>query len=193
MPWEKQFDVEKARQAALTVFWTRGYENTSMPDLLEAMGIQRGSFYDTFKSKHHALMDALHGYDSVRRRTFLSANCAGKSPLQVIGSLFSAVAAEAASESGRRGCFLVNCALELAPRDPAVAAVVNRAFDETRAFFSAMIKEGQQSGEIPCRIDPEGVAQALLGLLLGMRVLARAGTEQAAVEAIAEQAQALMR
>lgn len=192
MPWEKQFDVEEARQAALTVFWTRGYENTSMPDLLEAMGIQRGSFYDTFKSKHHALMDALHRYDSGRRRTFLSASSAGKSPTQVIGSLFSAVAAEAVSESRRRGCFLVNCALELAPRDAAVAALVNRAFDETRAFFSSMIKEGQQSGEIPCRIDPEAAAQALLCLLLGMRVLARAGAEQAAVEAIAAQAQALV-
>lgn len=190
MPWEKQFDIEAARQKAMVAFWTRGYENTSMQDLLDAMGIQRGSFYDTFKSKHHALVEALLRYDFGRKEMFSKLG-RGKSARGIIEMFFKSVAGEAQSDDGRRGCLLVNCALELAPRDAEVAEIVNRAFDETRAFFQSTIERGQAAGEIASTIDAGKTAQALLGLLLGMRVLARAGANSA-VNSIAGQAVALL-
>lgn len=190
MPWEKQFDIDQARQNAMIAFWTRGYDNTSMQDLLDVMGIQRGSFYDTFKSKHQVLLEALRSYDSGRKEMFTQV-ARGKSARQVIETFFKSIASEAHSETGQRGCLLVNCALELAPRDSDVAKIVNRAFDETRTFFQSTIERGQSSGDIPKTVDPKGTAQALLGLLLGMRVLARAGSS-AAVNVIAAQAVALL-
>lgn len=174
----------------MIAFWTRGYDNTSMQDLLDVMGIQRGSFYDTFKSKHQVLLEALRSYDAGRRE-MLTRVARGKSARQVIETFFKGIASEAHSETGKRGCLLVNCALELAPRDRDVAKIVNRAFDETRAFFQSTIERGQSSGEIRRNLDPKGTAQALLGLLLGMRVLARAGSSDA-VRAIASQAVALL-
>ena len=187
MPWEKQFDVDRARRNAMSAFWTHGYETTSMQDLLEAMGIQRGSFYDTFKSKRDVLLAALAEYDQGRRETFRKL-AQGHSPKQAVEALFRAVVAEAKSESGRRGCFLVNSALELAPRDPDVAKIVNRAFAETETFFRSMIERGQAEGEIPKHVDPVRTAQALLGMLLGMRVLARSGAGAGVLKAIAAQA-----
>ena len=190
MPWEKQFDIEAVRQKAMIAFWTRGYENTSMQDLLDAMGIQRGSFYDTFKSKHDALLGALHRYDAGRKEMFSKA-ASGKSARGIIERFFRNVATEAQSDDGRRGCLLVNCALELAPRDPKVAEIVNRAFDETRSFFQSTIERGQSAGEISAAVNAKETAQTLLGLLLGMRVLARAGSVSA-VNTIAGQAVALL-
>lgn len=190
MPWEKQFDIEDVRQKAMVAFWTRGYENTSMQDLLEAMGIQRGSFYDTFKSKHQVLIDALHWYDSGRKEIFANVG-RGKSARGVIANIFKSVAEDAQSEDGRRGCLLVNCALELAPRDAEVAEIVNRAFDETRSFFESTIARGKAVGEIPDTVNAKETAQTLLGLLLGMRVLARSGAASA-VTSIARQAIALL-
>ena len=187
MPWEKQFDVDRARQSAMSAFWTHGYENTSMQDLLDAMGIQRGSFYDTFKSKRDVLLAALGAYDDGRRETFRKL-AQGHSPKQTIEALFRGVLAEAKSASGRRGCFLVNSALELAPRDADVAKIVNRAFAETEAFFRSMIENGQALGEIPKHVDPVRTAQALLGMLLGMRVLSRSGSTAGVLKAIAAQA-----
>jgi len=190
MPWEKQFDIEAVRQKAMIAFWTRGYENTSMQDLLDAMGIQRGSFYDTFKCKHDALLGALNRYDAGRKEMFSKA-ASGKSARGVIEGFFRNVATEAQSDDGRRGCLLVNCALELAPRDPKVAEIVNRAFDETRSFFQSAIERGQSAGEISTAVNAKETAQTLLGLLLGMRVLARAGSVSA-VNTIAGQAVALL-
>jgi TetR/AcrR family transcriptional repressor of nem operon len=190
MPWEKQFDIEEVREKAMVAFWTRGYDNTSMQELLDAMGIQRGSFYDTFKSKHQVLLEALRRYDSGRRETFSELG-RGRSARGIIKTLFQSIAGEAQSDNGRRGCLLVNCALELAPRDAEVAEIVNRAFDETRTFFQSAIERGQETGEIPKTVNARETAQTLLGLLLGMRVLARAGSTSA-VKAIAGQAAALL-
>lgn len=190
MPWEKQFDVDAAKESAMVAFWTRGYDNTSMQDLLDAMGIQRGSFYDTFKSKHDALIEALKRYDAGRKKMFSQAT-RGKPARAIIEGFFKSVAGEAASEDGQRGCLLVNCALELAPRDPEVAGIVNRAFDETRSFLQSTIERGQAAGEIPKTVDAKAVAQTLLGLLLGMRVLARAGSVSE-VNALARQVTSLL-
>jgi len=187
MPWEKQFDVDRARQSAMSAFWTHGYENTSMQDLLDAMGIQRGSFYDTFKSKRDVLLAALAAYDDGRRETFRKL-AQGHSPKQAIGALFRGVVAEAKSASGRRGCFLVNSGLELAPRDAGVAKIVNRAFAETETFFRSMIERGQALGEIPKHVNAVQTAQVLLGMLLGMRVLSRSGSAAGVLKAIAAQA-----
>jgi TetR/AcrR family transcriptional repressor of nem operon len=190
MPWEKQFNVDEARLNAMAAFWTHGYESTSMQDLLDAMGIQRGSFYDTFKSKHHVLLEALRQYDQGRKDTFAEA-ARGESAKQTIADFFQSIAAEARHADGKRGCLLVNCALELGPKDPEVAKVVSRAFEETENFFRTLIERGRKTGEIPKHVAPRSTAKALLGLLLGMRVLARAGAADT-VDSIAAQAAAML-
>jgi len=62
MPWEKQFDIETALEKAGETFWTNGYQATSMRDLMNVMGIQKGSFYDTYGSKKEAYLMALDQY-----------------------------------------------------------------------------------------------------------------------------------
>src|SRR5262245_11304559 len=125
MPWEKQFDRGAALAAAEEVFWEKGYEATSLETLLDRMGIQKGSFYATFGSKHKILMESLELYILDRFNSFNK--LALQYPaLEALERHFHAVLEECRCEQPSRGCFLVNAAIELAPTDAEVAAVVQR-------------------------------------------------------------------
>lgn len=190
MPWEKQFDVDEARDRAMATFWARGYKATSMRELLDAMGIQRGSFYDTFGSKRDILLDSLRQYDSDRAKVFAELK-RERTALQAIGQLFRSVAG-GGLRAGPRGCFLVASASELAPEDKEVAAIVNRAFADIESFLRNTIEEGRSRREISNSVDPAAVARALMGMLLGMQVLSRSGANRSVLETIADEAIAML-
>ena len=146
MPREKQFDVAAALCAAMETFWAHGFEHTSMEQLLARMGIQRGSFYDTFGSKREVLLAALANYDvSVRRAALVNA-AAGKPPVEGILAVFRALPDGPTGATADNGCLLVNCGLELAARDEAVAAIVRAGLEDTRSFFEALVEAGQRDG-----------------------------------------------
>jgi TetR/AcrR family transcriptional repressor of nem operon len=192
MPWEKKFDVGQVQQKAMEVFWIRGYDATSIQDLLDSAGINRASFYDTFTSKRQVLLDALRRYDRTNRRALFEEARRDRSPKASIVWIFNGAAERCSRPVGRRGCFLVNSALELAPRDREVAAMVNRSFTEIEEFFRAAIAEGQKKREIPRQVEARATSRALLGMLLGIRVLSRSGAPKSAIRAIARQAIALL-
>ena len=154
--------------------------------------ISRASFYDTFTSKRQALLDALRRYDATNRRALFEEARRDRSPKESIVWIFSSAAEKCSRPAGRRGCFLVNSALELAPRDREVAAMVNRSFAEIGEFFRVAIAEGHKKREIPRRVEARSTSRALLGMLLGIRVLSRSGAPKAEVRAIAQQAIALL-
>jgi TetR/AcrR family transcriptional regulator, transcriptional repressor for nem operon len=191
VPWEKQFDVDAARERAMATFWARGYKATSMQELLDAMGIQRGSFYDTFGSKRDILLDSLRRYDADRAKAFAELRHE-RTSVQAIEALFRRIADGRGSRGGPRGCFLVASASELAPGDPEVAAIVNRAFADIESFLLANIEEGMTRREIAASLDAGTVARALLGMLLGMQVLARSGADRKVLASIADQAIAML-
>lgn len=192
MPWKKNFDVDIARNRAKALFWSKGYEATSMDDLLKCMDINRGSFYATFGSKQDLYLDVLRRYEQHYRCGVLEHLRTELAPREAIQALFEAVRKEASGAKGTRGCFLANATMELAASDKSVAKIVRDAFSQTEAFFRAMIVEGQASGTIPVSVDPDVVARSLLGLLLGMRVLARSGSPSPVLESIVQQVKELL-
>jgi len=117
MPWEKQFDSDDALMRAMEAFWGRGYEATSMQDLVSCMGINRGSLYATFGDKRALFLAALRRYDAHYRQDWLSALRQANGPKATILAAFDDAVEAALGRKGRRGCFLVNTALELSPHD----------------------------------------------------------------------------
>lgn len=192
MPWKKNFDVDVARDKAKALFWSKGYEATSMQDLLGGMDINRGSFYATFGSKQSLYHDVLQRYDQQHRCSVLSRLKSEYAPREAILTLFEAVRKEAAGAKGTRGCFLANATMELAASDKSVSKIVRDAFIQTEAFFKEMIEAGQAEGSIRSDADSEVVARSLLGLLLGMRVLARGGSPAPVLESIVQQVKELL-
>lgn len=191
MPWEKQFDRSVALKRALRVFWKGGYQKSSMSALLRGMGIQKGSFYATFKSKHHVLMEALQLYIEERFLSFQSI-ASQHPPLDALRRHLDEVLRESIGRDRALGCFLVNCATELAPGDRMVRDVIERTLEAHAKFYQALLDNAKASGRLPATFDAGAHAKALLGLVLGMRVLARGGAPESLIRAVRRQADQLL-
>lgn len=192
MPWEKNFDIEETIERAMQVFWKKGYEGTSIADLTEATGVKRQSLYNAIGDKRRFFVRSLLQYDAKNRQATLASMEARGEPRQAIVDLFAGVAKEAIEDPKQRGCFLVNTALELGQHDAEVQTLVAAALEDFRAFFERMIEHGKVRGEIPETVEAAATASGLLGLFIGIRVLARGAGESITIQQMAAQANRLL-
>ena len=173
MPWEKSFDLDDAVDCAIEVFWAKGFEATSMADLVDRMGIHKGSLYNAFGSKKELFKRALLKYDQDNRQTTLATLEGVDDAVAAISKLFDAVIAQSTDGSREKGCLLVNTALEHPNHDLDVREIVDTALGDFEAFFKRRIKRGQLRGVIPKSINANQTAKSLLALVVGLRVLSR--------------------
>ena len=180
MPRTREFIPDEALDAAMHLFWSKGYGATSMRDLLDGMGIGRGSFYDTFGGKHALFLAALDRFENVRASWINEV--LKDSGLEGIEEVFRRTVDGLTGFEPRRGCLMANSAVELAPHDPEVAEKVSRYVSRTEEAFEAALVRGRESGEIPSDRNPEVLARFLVTNLHGLRVLARAGAQRQTLE-----------
>jgi len=176
----KEFEPLAALDAATELFWRKGYEAASMRELLDAMGIGRGSFYDTFGDKHALFLAALDRFQEVRT-SWLEEVLRGEG-LDGIEEVFRGSLDGLFQFQPRRGCLLANSAVELAPHDPEVAARISGYIDRTEEAFHGALGRARDRGEIPSEGDPRALARFLVNTLHGLRVLARAGADRETLE-----------
>ncbi len=188
MPWVKSFNVDKTLDDAMRIFWSRGYEATSIQDLVQEMGINRGSLYDTYGDKRALFIAALQHYDKRYRKTRLAKLEREHSPKGAIEALFVDWIHLVTTDADRRGCFLTNAASELSAHDTEVGAIVATSQKETEQFFRRLIKRGQAIGEIDKGLDATQTARLLLAALIGLLVLARSRPERMLLKSIASSA-----
>jgi TetR/AcrR family transcriptional repressor of nem operon len=193
MPRKKQFGVDDVMYKAMVAFWDHGYKATSLQDLVECMGINRASLYDTFGDKYSLFIETLHSYKIIYLKPFFAERMKAYSPRQAILGLFHEVSARVLKGEERNGCFVINTALELSPHDERVAKIVNQSFAHIeRNFFRKLIEQGQASGEISRSVVPVTTARALLSQFIGLRVLSRSRPEKALLQSISNQVEALL-
>jgi TetR/AcrR family transcriptional repressor of nem operon len=187
MPAPKQHDTETFVDSAMRVFWSRGYEGTSINDLVQATGINRGSIYASFDGKREIFLAALASYDDRYRARFLAGLKAGRGPKEAILAAFRAAADQAPTADMPAGCLIVNSAVELAPHDPEIADAVNASLGELRAFFRDRIEAAKAAKEIGA-LEPEAMTTTLYALFLGLRVMARSNAPADQKDLIVRQA-----
>ena len=102
-----------------------------------------------------------------------------------IKAFFTEIVEHSLSDKDRRGCLLVNSALEIAPHDPEIGAEVATRLGEVEAFFRRSAIAAQKEGSIPADRDSRDLARVLLAVLLGIRVVARARPERRLLEGMA--------
>ena len=192
MPWEKSFDIDTAVDQALNVFWSKGYEATSLNDLLSATGIAKGSFYNAFGSKKEIFMQSLLKYDRDYRQAFLAELSALNNPVKAITLLFSGFIDRSLSDSEKKGCMLVNTAIDLPNHDQDTNRVVKKGLKEFENFFVEQLQLGKDDGSIDPKIKVEQTAKGLLTLVIGLRVLARGVYKKSDLQAIKSQALTLI-
>ncbi|WP_037306283.1 TetR/AcrR family transcriptional regulator [Amycolatopsis orientalis] len=188
----KEFDVDAACDAALELFWRQGYEATSVNDLVSALGIGKASLYATFGTKHELYLTALNRYVARGNERFVE-DFAGPGPaLAGVRRLIERYLAEILGESGRHGCFVVNAAMEMMPKDPEVARVVERSWDALDLALRMALSRAKAQGELDATADPEALAGFLLTVLQGMRVLSKGPDPAPRARATAKQAIAVL-
>lgn len=181
----KEFDEDKAIDRAIDCFWARGYEATSVRDLAEHMGIGGASLYNAYGGKRALFATALERYaDRTSRQRIARLEETGR-PKEAIGTFFAELIDRSLADPQRRGCLFVNSALDVAPHDAELGQVVAGYLDEVRAFFQRCIAAAQAAGGISARLDAVETSHHLLGVLIGLRVLARTHANRETLEAVA--------
>jgi TetR/AcrR family transcriptional regulator, transcriptional repressor for nem operon len=188
----REFNEERALAAAVECFWHRGYEATSVRDLAEKMQISGPSLYNTYGDKHGLFVQALEHYLDHATRARIKRLEASLPPKQAVRQFIEEVIERSVNDRERRGCFLINSAIEVAPHDKELGALITDRLGEIEAFFRRSIEAAQVAGTVPRARAAEDVARLLLGVLLGIRVLARAKPERALLDGIARLALALL-
>ncbi|KUM81183.1 TetR/AcrR family transcriptional regulator [Streptomyces curacoi] len=189
----KEFDPDAALQSALELFWQRGYEATSMSDLVEHLGVGRASLYATFGNKHELYLKALDRYERAGFTPIVRELSQPGPALPSVRSVVRRYATEAADERLRlNGCLVTNTAAELAPHDRAAARQVERNWDQLETVLHSALVRAQAQGELPAGRDPLALARMLLVLLQGLRVVGKASSDPARVRDAAEQALTLL-
>lgn len=174
----KEFDPDTALLRAMELFWSKGYEATSMADLVEYLGVSRASLYSTFGDKHELYVRAYDRY--LEQGVDFVGELSQPGPVMpVVRALLTRYAEESATDAERRGCLVVNTAVELSPHDPVLARRVEANWNlvET-ALFSALTRARAQ-GELPQDRDPRALARLLLVTLQGMRVVGKSSDDPA--------------
>ena len=182
MPRPKAFDPDAALQKAMQVFWERGYEATSVDDLVQCMGINRFSLYSTFGGKHQLFVAALERY-----RDTIVADLVGElersaAGLAAIRQFFARLVDFFASSKGWYGCLMTNTAVELAPHDPQAAAKVQAYVVRLEEAFYRVLLQAQPTQQGAAAPVCRDLARFLTGSALGLGVLAKTSPGRQALE-----------
>lgn len=179
----REFDEEAVMKAAIHCFWSHGFEATSIQDLVAETGITAASLYNAFGDKRSMFRTALDRYveSGVGERIARSQSLP---PRQAIEAFFDDILARSLNDRERKGCMLVNSALELAPHDLEFRKMIAGVLNRIESFFERCLEAGQAEGSIAKTLPAKILAGHLLGVLMGVRVLARVRPERAALEAV---------
>lgn len=188
----REFSEDAVLNAAMKCFWEWGYEATSVRDLAAEMGITGPSLYNAFGDKRSLFRKVLERYAQHSARARIARLEATLPPKKSVQAFISEIVEHSLDDRDRRGCLLVNTALEIAPHDPEIGAEIVGRLGEVEAFFRRAITAAQADKTVPPDRDPKDLARLLLGVTLGIRVLARAKPERKLLEGMARPALALL-
>lgn len=188
----REFDEEEVLDAAVECFWRRGLEATSVRDLAEATGVNQPSLYNAFGDKRELFTQALERYAARSMRERIARIEQKHPPKDAIRAFFRELLSRTLSDPDRRGCLIVNSALEVAPHDAKLRTVIASYLGEIEVFFCRCLEQLKESGDLPPGVDPKDTARLFLGVLLGVRVAARAKPERALLEGMVRPALALL-
>lgn len=189
----KEFNPDEALEKAMHVFWHKGYEATSMEDLLTAMDINRGSLYATFGDKRELFLKAMDLYcscDGLGSRFSILSQPGPALPL--VKQFIDRMLEFGLSDPLRRGCMITNTVMELAPHEKEIGKkVVGRLRILEEAFYS-LLTRAQREGELAKEKDARSLARVLTTMMQGTIVMIKAGTPADVVRRTAKAALSIL-
>jgi TetR/AcrR family transcriptional repressor of nem operon len=180
-----EFDRTKVVEAAMKLFWARGYTATSLPDLLEAMGIARSSFYASFGTKRELFIECLELFGD---RTFAIVDEDAKTlPATALPrAFFEATLLDVSQRKAKQGCMMVNTVLELADVDAELNQLATQKLSAIESAFIRAFELAQQQGDLHTTYSPEDLASLVMTINFGLRVQSRQLQSRQALKPIIE-------
>lgn len=174
-----EFDREQNLTKAMQIFWKKGYKATSMKDLVDEMGIQPGSIYNSYGDKHTLFLESIKHYGEVVTSNTLKVLNGGPSPVQNIKRFFTDMI-ERPYDKRSIGCLVVNSVVELAPHDEQTAEVANGILNKIESAFYDCLHRAQELGEISPESNTKALASYFASSTHGLLVMGKsnASTEQ---------------
>lgn len=177
----KEFDPDVVIRAAMDLFWRKGYETTSMQDLVDHLGIGRGSIYATFGSKHDLFLLALDRYAEESGDGVLERFGRPGPVLPAVREFVRVVLDEALTE--QKGCLITNTAVECAADRP-IARRVESTWDGLETAIAGALVRARGQGELAADRDPRALARFLVTLMQGLKVMAKVPDERRMRDAV---------
>jgi TetR/AcrR family transcriptional repressor of nem operon len=181
----KLFDEASSVDGAMRLFWKQGFDGAPLPDLLEAMGLSRGSFYNAFGGKQKILLEAIRRYMDSGMDGVLLPLFRPDAARKEIEEAFSRMIAHTASAEGRHGCLVNNCMTEVAARDPVARRALVAARTMVEDGFTRAVERGQADGTIARRDNPRSIGRFLLNNFSGLNVASKGRPGRAVLADIA--------
>jgi AcrR family transcriptional regulator len=183
----REFDVNEALDAAVCVFWRKGYEGASYTDLTQATGVERPALYSAFGNKEALFLLALEHYYG-HYLDFFSAALERPTSREVAAHILHGTAELNTRYPDRRGCLGVHGALAGSDDSDAIRQAVVEARERGEASLRRRLERAREEGDLPPTANPATLASFVCAVAHGMAVQAKAGFTKEALDAVAEQA-----
>lgn len=181
----REFDVDAALERAMQAFWAKGYEATSLEDLCEATGLGRSSLYAAFGDKRELYLRALGRYEDGAAERIAAALARPLPVRKAIAAFVDRLIEDIVAGPGRRGCFIGNCAAELARADRSAATRVRKSLERVEAAFRDALARAKAEGDIAASADVAALARFLTAGIQGLRLVGKAKPERGVLDDIA--------
>lgn len=173
----REFDADQAIERAMQIFWTKGYQGTSLPDLLGATKLSRGSLYAAFGDKHGLFLLALDLYIAQALERLDEELASGRNALEGLKECMDGYVARTDGAAGQRGCLVVATAMELAAWDQETSQRIAFFFAAMEARLIKALVRAQEEGSLAQKVDPAAAAHMLVCFLEGLRVVRKIEVE----------------
>jgi TetR/AcrR family transcriptional repressor of nem operon len=184
----REFDPEAVLDRAMLVFWSKGYEATSLSDLCGATELNRSSLYASFGDKHALFLATINRYGD-RAVARVSAALAKPLPIrEVLAAFYADMIDQIIAGPGRTGCFLGNCAAEVVRHDRIAAPIVRRNMDRLEAPFRDAFARAREQGDLSPDADIDALARFFLSNSQGLRLMGKTNADRRTLEDIAKTA-----
>jgi TetR/AcrR family transcriptional regulator, transcriptional repressor for nem operon len=180
-----EFNPDEALDVAMQLFWRKGYESTSLQDLITSMGLSKSSFYQAFKSKHKLFQRCIKHYQKILSGKMVAHLEGMPSRKKSINILFYNKANETSGLNARMGCLTMNTATEFAQTDPEISALINQSIESFVDVFETAIKHAQKHGEISMLKDARFTAAYLVSSMSGLNTMIKSGADRESIKRIA--------
>lgn len=170
MPRTEVFDREEVLEKAKNIFWLKGYNGTSMQDLVDATGLNRSSIYNSFGNKMELYLQTLKKYQGDISDLFDRANKQERNAIETIGLIFLYVLEDILEDTEEKGCMLINCRTEMGNQDNQLHELLEADQERLLGIFQNLVSQGQAEGSILTGEKSELLAYYLVNAFQGFRI-----------------------